>query len=42
MILYSVITDARKHGRLRRVSVTNTLVGWAVVLLLLAWGGFFR
>lgn len=42
LIVFDLCEVFKLRTRMRRVSLTETFVGWVAILLLLIWGGFFR
>jgi hypothetical protein len=42
LVIYDMVQTYRQRAQMRRVGFPETVVGWAAILLLLIWGGFFR
>lgn len=41
LIVYDLLENWRTRGSMRKVSFSNTAVGWAVIVVLLVWSGLF-
>lgn len=38
---FSIYASSKAHGEMRPINANHVVIGWAVILVLLYWEGFF-